>query len=61
MKKVFLTARVQGDTLLYYLYSFNGHISRVDLSGKISRASDEDQRAGRSAEEWLRSHSRKHQ
>lgn len=60
MKKIFLTARVQGDTILYYLYSFNGHIARVDLTGKISKASDEDRRAGKSAEEWLRSRSRKH-
>lgn len=60
MTKMFLTARVQGDTLLYYLYSFNGHIARVDLTGKISKASDEDRRAGKYAEEWLRSHSRKH-
>lgn len=60
MKKIFLTARVQGDTILYYLYSFNGHIARVDLTGKISRASDEDRRAGKSAEEFLLSRSRKH-
>lgn len=59
MKKQFLTARVQGDTVLYYLYSFNGHVSRVYLSGKIGKASEEDKRAGKSAEDFLRSRSRK--
>lgn len=56
MKKQFLTACCQGDTLLYYVYSFGGHISRVYPSGKISRADSEDKRAGKDAEKWLRAH-----
>lgn len=58
MKKEFLTARVQGDTLLYYLYSFGGHVARVSPYGKISRASDEDRRAAQDAERWLKAHKR---
>lgn len=53
MKKCFLTARVEVDTILYYLHSFNGHISRVYLSGKIGKANEEDKRIGKSAERIL--------
>lgn len=53
MQKRFLTARVEIDTILYYLYSFNGHVSRVYLSGKIGKANEEDRRACKSAEKIL--------
>lgn len=56
MQKRFLTARVEVDTILYYLYSFNGHISRVYLSGKIGKANEEDKKVGKSAEKNLNRH-----
>lgn len=60
MKKQFLTACMRGDDILYSLYSFNGHISRVYPSGKIATASEEDKRAARYAEQWLRKCEQKH-
>ena len=53
MQKRFLTACVEVDTILYYLYSFNGHISRIYLSGKIGKTNEEDKRACESAERIL--------
>ena len=53
MTKEFLTALVEIDTLVYSLYSFNGHIARVYPSGKIGRASEEDKRAGEWAKKYL--------
>ena len=53
MQKRFLTARVEVDTILYYLYSFNGHVSCVYLSGKIGKANEEDKRVCKSAERIL--------
>lgn len=56
MQKRFLTARVEVDTILYYLYSFNGHVSRIYLSGKIGKANEEDKKVGKSAEKILNRH-----
>lgn len=53
MKKQFLTVCMHGDEILYSLYSYNGHISRVYPSGKIGRANEEDKRAGELAAKWL--------
>lgn len=56
MKKQFLTVCMHGDDILYSLYSFNGHISRVYHTGKIGKASEEDKRAARFAEQWFHKH-----
>ena len=61
MKITKITARVQGDNLLYWVCSFSGHIVRVAPNGKISRASDEDKRAAKYEEKWHRDHAPKHQ
>lgn len=54
MTKTFLTDCAEGDALLYSLYSYNGHIVRVDEAGRISRADDADKRAAAWAAECLR-------
>lgn len=60
MKKQFLVALMDGDTPVYSLVSFDGHISRVYPNGKIGAASEEDKRSARYAEQWLRKCEQKH-
>lgn len=60
MEKQFLVSCMNGDEPLYSLVSFSGHISRVYPSGKIATASEEDKRAARYAEQWLRKREQKY-
>lgn len=54
MKKNYLAACVQGDTLLYELYSFRGHVFRVYPDGKIGRADESDRRTAERAARWIK-------